>query len=90
MEIVKEAVAGTLESSDCLVMVKPYEGLKVDIESIVMERYGRRIRQIVEDVIKSMDITSGYFKIQDRGALDYCLKARIRIAIERAGVDNVR
>lgn len=84
MEVIKEAVAGTLESSDCLVMVKPCNCLKIDIESIVIERYGNKIRQVVEEVISEMGVKSGYFKIQDRGALDYCIKARVRTAIRRA------
>ncbi|MCS7232760.1 MAG: citrate lyase acyl carrier protein [Synergistetes bacterium] len=86
MEILREAVAGSLESCDCLVMVKPYETLKVDIESVVMERYGRRIKQIVEDTIRELGIVKGYFKVQDRGALDYCIRARLKSAIRRANL----
>lgn len=86
MEILREAVAGSLESCDCLVMVKPYETLKVDIESVVMERYGKRIKQIVEDTIRGLGIVKGYFKVQDRGALDYCIRARLKSAIRRANL----
>lgn len=89
MKILRESIAGSLESSDCLIMVKPDHELKVDIESTVIERYGRRIREIADDMINSLNITAGYIKIQDRGALDYCLRARLFTAIERAGVENV-
>ncbi|MDK2879792.1 MAG: hypothetical protein PWR06_2508 [Thermoanaerobacteraceae bacterium] len=85
MEILKEAVAGTLESSDCFVMVRPDRCLEIDIESIVLERYGKRIRQVVEEIISEMEVENGHFKIQDRGALDYCIRARMRTAIRRAG-----
>lgn len=86
MRILKEAVAGSLESCDCLVMVKPFDSLKVEIDSIVMERYGRRIREVVEEVIREMGVDKGYFKVQDRGALDYCLRARVKSAIRRAAI----
>lgn len=84
MKIYKEAVAGSLESCDCLVMVKPFDSLKVEIDSVVMERYGGRIREVVEETIREMGVDRGYFKVQDRGALDYCLRARVKSAIRRA------
>ena len=42
MEIKKPAVAGTLESSDCMVTVEPGDG-KVDLElsSVVIRQFGK-------------------------------------------------
>ena len=48
MQIEKNAVAGTLESSDALVTVEPAEqGIELEISSSVMNQYGRQIRQTV-------------------------------------------
>ena len=45
MEILKEAMAGTLESSDMLVTVRPNpeEGLDISLESNVMAMFGKQI-----------------------------------------------
>jgi len=83
MDIKKEAVAGSLESSDCLVMIRPSDLLQVDLESLVQEKYGSQILQLVEETLKELNITSGYLKINDRGALDYCLRARVKSAVKR-------
>ena len=44
MQIEKNAVAGTLESSDALVTVEPaQQGIELEISSSVMNQYGRQI-----------------------------------------------
>ncbi|MDD4569722.1 MAG: citrate lyase acyl carrier protein [Tepidanaerobacteraceae bacterium] len=90
MTIIRQASAGSLESSDCFVMVRPDKDLKIDLESIVINRYGQKIRQVILQTIKEMGINNGYFKIQDKGALDYCLRARVRTVIKRAGEEDDR
>ena len=41
MEIKKPAVAGTLESSDCLVTVEPAEkGIEFSLDSVVINQFG--------------------------------------------------
>ncbi len=83
MKIMKEAMAGSLESSDCLIMVKPSEKLEIEIESIVQKRYGKQIRAAIEETLDEMGITSGYYKVQDKGAIDYCLRARVQTVTRR-------
>lgn len=83
MKIIKEAIAGSLESSDCLIMVKPSEKLEYEVESIVQKRYGGQIRAVIEDALKEMGVTAGYYFIQDKGAVDYCLRARITTVTRR-------
>ena len=43
MNIIRKAVAGTLESSDALVEIGPGEGLSVEIESAVLAQFGDSI-----------------------------------------------
>ncbi|MGI6575195.1 MAG: citrate lyase acyl carrier protein [bacterium] len=90
MKICTQAMSGSLESSDCLVMVKPADDLEIDLDSIVMKRYGNRIKEVIMATLQEMGVERGYFKIQDKGALDYCIKARMRTAIKRAGEANDR
>ena len=89
MNILRAASAGTLESSDALVMVSPGEGeLAIEIESVVLPRFGGAIRQAVEDVAQECGITSGLIRVNDRGALDCTLRARVESALTRATEAN--
>lgn len=85
MEIIKPAVAGTLESSDAQVKVSPQSGeLSLYIDSSVMNQYGRQIKATVEEVLKQLDVTEGVVEIIDKGALECTLKARVQCAIFRS------
>lgn len=84
MELSQSASAGTLESSDVLVSVKKNDGLKVEVQSDVMEQYGDNIRKIVNNTLEELGVKNALVKVNDKGALDYTIKARIKTAIERA------
>lgn len=86
MKVKKEAMAGSLESSDVLVTLSPREGEGVEytIESIVLKQYGRRIRAVAEEVAAAAGLSGAAVRIQDRGALECTLRARLETAIERA------
>lgn len=86
MKINGQVKAGSLESSDLLVIITPLkegEGLKLEINSIVKKQYGDRIRDIVMEVINKSDLEDALILIQDRGALDYAIKSRVETAISR-------
>ncbi|MBB6698115.1 citrate lyase acyl carrier protein [Clostridium algidicarnis] len=86
MKISKVAKAGTLESNDVFIMVSPNEADTVDIklESIVMKQFGDQILKVIEETLKDLKIESVSLKAQDKGALDYTIKARVETAIKRA------
>lgn len=86
MEIKKVAKAGTLESNDIMIMVAPNEDGKVELEleSIVMKQFGKQIEKTILEKVKELGIESITIKAQDKGALDYTIKARVQTAIERA------
>ena len=84
MEINKSASAGTLESSDVLVSVKKNSGIKIDIQSDVMEQYGDSIKEIIKSTLKELDVKDVQVKVNDKGALDYTIQARLKTALERA------
>ena len=85
MEILKPAVAGTLESSDAQVLVEPDNELKLTISSSVMNQYGRQIRETVQETLKRLDVSKGCITVTDKGALDCTIKARVECAVFRAG-----
>ena len=85
MEIKKTAVAGTLESSDCMVTVEPAEkGLELDLESAVIRQYGRQIRKVAMETLGRLDVKNARVSIVDKGALDCTIKARVECAVMRA------
>lgn len=86
MTINKIAKAGTLESNDILIMVMPNEngGIELEVESIVLKQFGKQIKKTILDKVDEMGVENIIIKAQDKGALDYAIKARIQTAIERA------
>ncbi len=88
MKIVKNACAGTLESSDAFVEVSVCEGLEIELISSVEEIYGDDIIALVKNILKKMDLQNIRIKIQDKGALDFVLEARVKTAILRACESN--
>ena len=85
MEIKKSAVAGTLESSDCMVTVEPGQGrIEVELDSAVIRQYGRQIRKVINETLERLNVTDARVTVVDKGALDCTLKARIEGAVYRA------
>ncbi len=91
MKISKAAVAGTLESSDLMVKVSPSDnGLEVIINSEVMRQFGEQIRAVVNDTLKKLTLSSGTIVIEDKGALDCVIRARLQTAVLRgAGIEEL-
>ena len=83
MEIEKAAVAGTLESSDCMVTVEDGDGnIDLVLESTVIHQYGNQIRHVVLDTLKSLGVQN--VKIKIVGALDCTIRARVEAAVYRS------
>ena len=85
MEILKSAVAGTLESSDAMVTVEPGEGITVELSSSVMNQYGRQIKATVLETLERLEVKNAKVTVIDKGALDCTLKARVECAVFRSG-----
>ena len=85
MQIEKNAMAGTLESSDALVTVEPGEGgVELELSSSVMNQYGRQIRATVLETLDRLGVTQGRVTFVDKGALDCTIKARVECAVLRS------
>ena len=83
MELIKSAVAGTMESSDAYVEIEPAEGLQIQLESVVAQQFGDAIREVVKDVLNEQGVDNARIRVVDRGALECVLRARIETAIVR-------
>ncbi|MEM3342032.1 MAG: citrate lyase acyl carrier protein [Thermoplasmata archaeon] len=85
-KIVRTASAGTVESSDAMVTVSPNEGggIAVEIQSPVKAQYEDDMIASVKEVCASLKIKDAKVSINDKGALDYALRARIEAALIRA------
>lgn len=84
MKIEKSAMAGTLESSDAQVTVEPAEGLELNIQSSVLNQYGRQIKATVLETLNRLDVKDARVTVVDKGALDCTLKARVECAVFRS------
>ena len=85
MEVKKIAVAGTLESSDCMVTVEPgTHGIELELESAVIRQYGRQIRKVTLETLDRLGVSNAKVSMVDKGALDCTIKARVECALFRA------
>lgn len=88
MKILKNAVAGTMESSDAYVEIESGKGqLNVSVESIVKKQFGDKIIASVKDVLNEYSVVDANVRVVDRGALDCVIRARVETAILRAKED---
>ncbi len=80
------AQAGTLESMDCLVTVSDTaqgSGTKIHISGSSAARFSSAMEKKVAEVIGSMGVKDIDISIQDNGALDIVLGARVEAAVKR-------
>ena len=87
MQIVKNAAAGTMESSDVYVEIEPAQALTVQLESVVKVQFGEAILAVVQEVLKENGVEKANVRVVDRGALECVIRARVETAIHR-GKEN--
>ena len=89
MKILKNAVAGTLESSDLFIQIEPDDTeLVLEIDSVVANQYMDAIRAAVMKTLDEFHVTTGKIFIKDKGALDCVICARMETALKRGGVEE--
>ena len=87
-EVLKPASAGTMESSDVLVELVPAEGRQIQLTSLVEAQFGDSIRAVAGEMLDQFGLQNVCLRIDDRGALECVLRARIETAILRAKGEN--
>lgn len=91
MKIIKDSIAGTLESCDIQIMLVPNEnkGIEIELKSSVEKQFGRQIRKIIKETLEKLDISNARIVAVDKGALDCTIRARVECAAYRAcGIDK--
>jgi len=87
-QLLKSAQAGTVESSDILIMLAPADagtGITVELVTPTMQQYGKQIKDLITKILVDHGIKDVQVNANDRGALDCTIKARVITALERAG-----
>ncbi len=85
MIIKSKAVSGTMESNDIFVEIEPSQkGIEVEVQSIVFNQFGKQIEDTVKDVLNSFDVDNALVRVNDRGAVDCTIRARVETALKRA------
>ncbi|MFL2101435.1 citrate lyase acyl carrier protein [Desemzia sp. FAM 23989] len=84
--IKKQAIAGTVESSDIQIIVdqNANNGIEIELSSSVAKQYGRRIREVIEETLSNLGVQNAKLVVEDKGALDCTIKARTIAVVHRA------
>lgn len=71
--------------SDCKITLEITKsgGLDIEVISKVDALFGDKIKALCEDVLKFFNIKNANLKIEDSGALDYIIAARIEAAVKK-------
>lgn len=84
MTIKKAAKCGTLESNDIFLILTPSEdGIEIELESTVEKQFGDHIREVIKTKLLELGIDNVQVQAQDKGALDYTIRARVEAAVVR-------
>ena len=86
MELKKPAVAGTLESSDVQITLRPNpgQGIQIELQSDVKVLFGQAIEETVRAVLAVFGVQDALVDVNDMGALDFFIRARFECAVCRA------
>lgn len=84
MRVQKSAHAGTLQSNDCFIRISPSERLEILFNSPVAYEFGEQVEAMVQQCLERLGIDAVRVEIEDRGALDCTIAARLCTAIGRA------
>ncbi len=84
MKILKEAMAGSIESNDILIKISPNDGVDINLESQFIKQYGDDIKKVISEVLEEKGVTDVLVEATDKGAIDFTIKARVITALRRA------
>ncbi|MFW6285277.1 MAG: citrate lyase acyl carrier protein [Bacillota bacterium] len=79
----KPIITGSLESSDCMVTLFEADPPVIEIDTIVHDAFHDHIKQLVESILSDHSLSHLSVRLQDKGALDYAIRARLETAIAR-------
>ena len=86
MQLIKTAVAGTMESGDIMVTIEPRDsgGVTLELSSSVMQQFGRQIEEMIRKTLAELGVDHAAVHAVDKGALDCTVRARVSAAAFRS------
>lgn len=88
--ILRTASAGNAEKSDVLVTVSPNPtgGVSIQVKSVVKAFYEDAILAAARETAQEMGVKNARIDLDDFGALDYVIRARVETALLRAAKEE--
>lgn len=86
-ETIKSAQAGSMEKGDILITLDPGQtgsGINIELHCSAEAEFGRQIRQTIVEVLQQNGISDALVQAQDKGAMDFVVRARTQTAAKRA------
>jgi len=77
----EETVIGSENKGDCRVTVKPADALQVEVVTKSRDLFEPGIRKVVSEVVSQLGVEKVTVGVEDQGALDYVILARVEAAL---------
>lgn len=92
MEIKRQAMAGTLESSDIHITLSENdsETNRIELDSPVKHLFEEEILSVINEVLDAHELRGVYIRAIDKGALNCTITARVQTAIYRATEEELQ
>lgn len=74
---------GTIESNDCLINIQKHKDFQIVFINEEENPYAKHIKNLIQNYCKEHKNTNVLIEINDKGALDFCILARLKTALER-------
>lgn len=86
MKLNKASNSGTGDKGDILINLEPLSSADnlIELTSSVEKKFGEQIKKVISEMLVKYDLTNTKVIANDRGALDYAIRARVETAIVRA------
>lgn len=87
-DLIRSAAVGTDASGDVIVIVSPAAETQILIHSTLQAQFGAAMEKTVRETLEARQLTARV-ELQDRGALDWILRARLETALDRAKEEKI-
>lgn len=87
--IKRDSMAGSLESNDIMVEVHlNAHGREIELNSPVADLFSEQILKVAHEVLDEYHVDNVKLVLNDKGALDYTIRARIISALKRGNINE--
>lgn len=78
-------ICGQAKDSDAVVVVNlDVKEKNIEIVSKLEGMFGRLMKEAVISALEEIEVENAHVKVEDFGALDFVIKARVKTAVRRA------